>query len=659
MNPQAPRTHEAPKTEATEREISQFRLGLFGDTQSGKTVLLTALQWAAEEGLLPPGMNLRPNTNESARYLGDRVAIMRSGQWPPGTLDTSEWVEIVVDLPDRSMLIRTKDFRGGDFGKAFYSGNREEAERFVLELFRDCSAYIFLVDPGHIMRATADDASEEAQLKRSQETGAITTALEILRKKSRNIRILHHPVAVVFTKCDLHPEVAQDPDGFARKHLRQVYSYLKKHAPGRHRFFAVSSTGSVEKEGAPPPKLLKPSKLFDPIIWSSEVHCSRIRLLRVFAAFIIITIAAVGYTWLYGIHEKAIAGVREQLPKSNDTELHSIYSKVRNWGGLTRFILTHPRERSRCRQDVVEAAYQWLQGNEISPRRDDNGNLRTTADYIHVGETVRVFTSRYTGEAKANDLSHWHQAQRERLANRLVEQLERAARDGKEAEFAEIEKEYIKVAIPALDPKHRELKRILDEEIVKKIVRLVFDMRVMSPRNVERVLERCRDAESELKKRPLHGSQLEEYVKLIRTTYGDLHKNGLKRTAQLSRIICPNNNSVKWSLELEKVKRESNKFEKPVRHEKDTFRLLGKPFEMNVFAPPKVLKFTIEASPGWSSSNHRGSSELNLLTALKQPQTVLVTDKDTKYTFVFDWGSLPRMLKYLQRIKELENQLFR
>ena len=35
----------------------RFSLGLFGDTRSGKTVYLTALQWLAEEGRLPDGVD--------------------------------------------------------------------------------------------------------------------------------------------------------------------------------------------------------------------------------------------------------------------------------------------------------------------------------------------------------------------------------------------------------------------------------------------------------------------------------------------------------------------------------------------------------------------------------------------------------------------------
>jgi hypothetical protein len=101
--------------------VSRFRLGLFGDTRAGKTVYLSALQWMAEEGLLPEGHNLRPDGPETARYLGSRVAALRSGQWPAGTVGNNE-VCLLLDTPAETLAIRTTDFRGGDFGKAFFEG---------------------------------------------------------------------------------------------------------------------------------------------------------------------------------------------------------------------------------------------------------------------------------------------------------------------------------------------------------------------------------------------------------------------------------------------------------------------------------------------------------------------------------------------------------
>ena len=103
------------------RSRSQLRLGLFGATRSGKTVYLTTLYWIAKQGRLPEKISsLLPGDSNSAKYLGERYAMVEAGEWPAGNLDSRQ---IVLDVSFKSKVVTlaTNDFRGGDFTAAFYS----------------------------------------------------------------------------------------------------------------------------------------------------------------------------------------------------------------------------------------------------------------------------------------------------------------------------------------------------------------------------------------------------------------------------------------------------------------------------------------------------------------------------------------------------------
>ena len=91
---------------ADDATACKFRLGLFGDTRSGKTMYLTALYWSAQEG---------------------RLAMVRAGQWPPGDLDT-EPVRLLAEY--RAVLSELRDVVDQS-DSAAYARLREHVEGAV------------------------------------------------------------------------------------------------------------------------------------------------------------------------------------------------------------------------------------------------------------------------------------------------------------------------------------------------------------------------------------------------------------------------------------------------------------------------------------------------------------------------------------------------
>lgn len=529
----------------------RFSLGLFGDTRSGKTVYLTALQWLAEEGQFPVGINgLRPGDAESARYLGRRVAQIRAGQWPEGTIDTTR-ITLILDTPKKSVAIHTCDFRGGDFGAAWYDGDHEDTERFVQELFGGASAAVFLVDPAAVKEASAPGATVKEQEALERRVTGVVTALEILRKKSRGFRLFHRPVALVFTKCDEHPDVMADPEGFARTHMRQTYDYLRRHARKRHRFFAVSSTGPLAEEAGAPPEPLKPENVFAPVLWCEKQHKTRTNLFKKTVCGLGLLVILGLYAWLYMDNRNTIHDMRRALPGANAEAKAGLYVRAKSMRGYTLYLLTHPVERERLRQEIANSAEEGLR-RSLSVRVDSRGNLRTVPDYREASQLVATFEHDYTGTENAHTLAYWLGEQREMLAKRKVDEAIIAAKAGNEGRFYDIWRQYLDVETKTQD-KRMELawKLLLERKSLEAAKMLGMD-RSLAPTDIDKVRESCRRAEEELDRLNIPQDALaSKYVRLVREVYDDLAppKTAERRFA-LEKIEGAREHKVKWTITI-------------------------------------------------------------------------------------------------------------
>jgi hypothetical protein len=635
-----------------------FRLGLIGDTRSGKTVYLTALSWLAQEGPMPPGTSMNPGDPESAQYLGVRVAMIRSGEWPPGTLDDNA-ITLFIDQPGRTFQVFTSDFRGGDFGQAAYGKNDRWGE-FVGRWFGGCSAYAFLVDPGDLLGADHQT--------REQRTASITVALQTLRKQARGVRFFHRPVAVIFTKCDLYSEVAADPRKFAMTYMKQTCDYLARHSHW-HQFFAVSSTGSVDGSDHPP-RPLRPQGVYEPLLWCHDSHRSRGRGIRWIVAAILILLLALGYGWLYMTNARIIASMRRRLAESNPAQIHSLYGEAQNLG--VAYAFTHPRDCSRLKQEILTFAERKLL-DDLESRFDANRNLQTVQDFAAAKEDIHQFADRYPGTEPAGRWTDWLARQREVMANKVLEKLRELVHAGNETEFKKLrDGDYQKVAVPAVDKEITKLREWLNQNVVR--ARLNAMWAVVHPSDfdsIQTVRAECRKCEETLESHPMDASTREvEYITLVRRVFDDLKQNGTDEEVTL-KIESRSNNPIWWFIKINTTVASKADSFTPVQNRGPNWyghsvsfgidlKDLGRPVKTHIKIAEDIIGPWNPTTIIDTTTTHDGDPIKDLI------RDGQLTMPDGKYVLKCDdtgmprgWQRLQRLLKDLTRMKELEDELFR
>lgn len=638
--------------------VRAFRLGLFGDTRSGKTVLLSSLQWMAEEGALPAGHNLRPDGPETARYLGERVAMMRAGQWPAGTVANTE-LRLLLDTPKLTLSIKTVDFRGGDFGKAFFDGNSAEAERFVRTLFADTSAYVFLVAPEKVQQAIQDDSDSEDQAERERATVSVVAAMESLRKKAFGFRFCHRPVAIVFTKCDQHPEVAADPEAYARKYLRQTHEYLRTQAGGKHKFFACSSTGGIATEGGPPAQL-RPSGLVEPFLWCAAQHRKRSRTLKAWTLAVAATILLVAYTLLYYCNSRSIRGLQDSLTSRNGEQLVAAYQEARSMDFPSWTFLTHPYGGIQLRKQIVAAAGDLLE-KDIHPRKDADGRLRTVEDFLQVERLVHVFGQRFPGTDEAQTLGVYLADQRRHLSCQVAGEAKLAASSGNEPKFLEAISRYSTVATPEGDKIIDDAKKIIAIVLAMEKAKQIYFTRQTKPTDVSAIRKDCKDAENQIAGKPTDRKVI-EYVETVRILYDDLNSNP-DLEVRLMEIHSDNDNNVLWTAKpltcggAEVKERTSGDWVGLTENKLS----INEPLTVRFWETPSIQVVVHEDR--WAPQpNGKGFVEIPLKDIAKRSvdNWELTTDQGRKFRILMTPSErLVKLWNLLEQVEKLEDELFR
>jgi hypothetical protein len=473
----------------------RFRLGLFGDTRSGKTVYLSALQYAAEKKMLDPKIGFRPDEGESAGYLGKRVAALMLHRWPAGNIAASE-ICLNLDRDRDTIAIHTADFRGGDFGNANYDGKPADAAEFDATLYDRCDAYIFLIDPG-ILKGNDANARQRASL-------AITVALGKLKPL---ISLFHKPVAIGFTKCDMHPDVESDPAAFAAALLPEVHKYLRRFAPGRHHYFAISATGKIKVSDEGPLEDLQPTGLLDPILWSADAHHHRLLRLKQLVAFcLLLTLLAI-YGLLYAHNARQIASIRAQFRSANRNELATLYQETRPMEGLCLFSFTHPNDKIQVRQEIASAAEDCMRQTQWSS--DTIDPVQYHARDIDAFKKIQGFCDAYANDYRGNENvirnSSYLASEKSRLTDAILVELSKAADAGDEFTFANTLKLYEQLpseqAKPSVQKAARRCAEIyLQNHSLRDIYLLLAKPHERGDLNVE-ILLKCGEADRFLKQR--------------------------------------------------------------------------------------------------------------------------------------------------------------
>jgi hypothetical protein len=643
---------------------SKIRLGLFGATRAGKTVYLTTLYWLSKKGQLPAEVRgVLPADPESASYLGERYAMLEAAQWPRGNV-TSHRVALEISLATEIVTLSTNDFRGGDFTTAFYSDDpayQQQAQDFIRQLFGGCSAYVFLVDCSDVSAAEHQGGLDE-HAGLAQRTGAVETALNILRRDSWGFRLLHRPVAVVFTKGDQHPECLVDPESYAKRNLRPTWDYLRQHASSSHQFFAITSTGAVPPGTTGPPLPLRPSENFlEPILWCARQHARRLRFLKFGAAAMVLILALCAWGSLYVVNRHALADLAAESRQASEEQLPQLHQQARSWQGSLRFTLTQPGAALPLAQQIVDEAEQRLQ-HAIGGRLDATGNIRTIDDFTKVAERVGRFAEAYPNTENEVRLKSWVQAERSRLGQQVASDLTSAARTANERQFEQLHHDYDQVATPTLDLQVADAARLLKDQLVHEPVKQLWLAVTYQHDDVDQIRQRCSEAETMLNAYPA-STQYSQYVQTVRETYDRLKRE--PTTSLEFQIRGKYDFKARWWFEVDGVDRAKSDASLPaVKLNSGEYEIHGAKTEVDLLATHAIrvaLNVRDWKLTAWSNSH--------LTTPLFTPEqigvladqpVVVTTDRHVDYRIFFSAGSdFSEFSRSMAKIRKLGDELFR
>ena len=651
--------------------MKQFRLGLFGDTRSGKTMYLTALYEAAQSGTLPPRVNLTPEPGSSLAHLHDRLSRIRAGQWPPGDLDV-EPIELRLDYQGDCYQLRTKDFKGGDFGDLADPKSKLDFERFIAELFDGCSAYVFLVDPGVLIRAEEPGLSQHEAYRRRLEslrvTTAIEAALEKLRRANTTSHLFHRPVAVVFTKCDMYPEVKSRPDQFARRFMNPVCNYLQEHCPKRHKFFAASSTGPIPNgEAHAPPSRLQSDGILTPLLWCVDQHRNRHRVLKWTLIAVAVALLLLSYGGFHWRNAAVLETMRREIGSAEDGRLAELFMEATQQTDNFAMSLTHPHERERVRQSVAEEAKRRFD-NFADKRVAAATGPKTIADFKELALATEEFQTRYRGAAQAGDTRTAFELWRRQLTDRYVVELEALARDGKEEAFNRALSAYREIGADDKTSRVQAAQDELGRKVTRGKLQLLFHARIDKPSDVENIRRLCRDAEEEIRRLKLGSATQEaQYVNQVRDFYDALRdESGAERKIHFV-IEKPTTHTIQWWLYASnqpgaKLLAQNNAFQSLVKSpgKTDSYSLTSRELAVVDLFHLEKLHLKIEERYWFPKKNGHPELVVNLRTIKFGVPEPVIADYDTKmHVTFFDDGHIAESIASLREIERREDELFR
>jgi hypothetical protein len=646
---------------------SRFRLGLFGDTRSGKTMYFAALHDITDRGQLPSNVNIKPKPGACLGYLNGRVAMIRSGQWPPGTIDVAP-IDLVIDYAEQTYDLHSKDFKGGDFPNLADPKNKEEFNRFVDHLFEGCSAYVFLVDPGILKNSKHSSSQSELTLQQKKEieeealrvTTALAAAMEQTRCTGRVSHLFHRPIAIVFTKCDLHPDVMADPERYAATHLETVRRHLSTHAPKRHRFFAISSTGALSDGAVGPPVPVVPQRLTEPLTWCIDEHRKRQNVVKRFAIGAVFVLLAAGYALLYSNNYRQISDIRSEISTSADRDLPDLFHRATSLNRSVWTRPTHPYETERLRQEIAGEARRRM-NEDISKHVDANGDLRELDYYDHFDAKVKDFAQSYPGTADTDDLRIWLKNQRSQLAKRTVEELEKLAEAASETAFYEMLQKYTRnIALPEFEERVKAATAALNKHVNRGLVSLLRDQRLTKPREIGVIRETLQKLENDIDQRRLPENDLQvKYVRKVRVLYDDLNDRGSTRDLHFE---LRSRSSYKWQWGATQNAANiasSNGWQAPATDPKQSaFYLQTSPkFAVDLF---NREPFTLHIKENTYGGNGTAQETIRLDKLRFGEHQMLVTDEGTQYWVRWhDDEGIADHYVLIKEIESLEDELFR
>ncbi len=215
------------------------RIVILGRRRAGKTIYLSRLyshMWRSTGA-----MHMRAISGDTHKTCMQVMQDLKEGRWPASTLG-ARYADIEVTFDGEKHLLVALDYPGEVFRRAFVEGAQGEDARELLDHVDRAAAVILLLDPGVMIEGRYDEAMDD-------EYGMVQ-AIHRIREWPGGEKV---PIAIVFTKCDVHSEAIK-AEGGLRPFLVGRYPQLVR-AMGTFRVYAASAVQSVRREGKVVPDL--------------------------------------------------------------------------------------------------------------------------------------------------------------------------------------------------------------------------------------------------------------------------------------------------------------------------------------------------------------------------------------------------------------------
>jgi len=242
------------------RNATTVTISLLGFPRSGKTVYLTTL-FDALQRESRDGLRFVPYGRETIEEVTSNLNLLAEGVWlprtPPGNVFFYRANAVISGpLLRRRLKIEIGDYAGERMEEMNPSSSRWLHKTDYFKYAVQSDAVMLALDTQVILSA---DPSEREQMQ-----NAFVAAVQVLaeEKGATEDRKLRAPVALLFMKYD----VARDR---RRAELLERVPRLIEVCETRCRnfeVFYVSSTGPLDKEGAPP-RHLESEGVADPLVW--------------------------------------------------------------------------------------------------------------------------------------------------------------------------------------------------------------------------------------------------------------------------------------------------------------------------------------------------------------------------------------------------------
>jgi len=246
------------------RNPKTLRISLLGFPNSGKTVFLTVLFDQINSRRLN-GIFFSPWGRETNEKYQEDLLTIKNGAWLQCTSADSVFPYLIKasekGILGRRYKIEVADY-AGEYTKEFDIRSEKWLHRTEYFNYVTQSDAVFLSIDCSLLKTAKHQNKDIIEMQTMENAFIVALQMLIEEKRVKVGKKLKTPLAIVFMKYDL---ILEKPENL-ELYVSRLTDFCKKRCKN-FQIFAVSSVGSIKKDGSPP-KEIKPIGIIQPLIWT-------------------------------------------------------------------------------------------------------------------------------------------------------------------------------------------------------------------------------------------------------------------------------------------------------------------------------------------------------------------------------------------------------